>query len=177
MLGSMFKKFKAQRERGYLIQQLAKSEDGADSIEEQARNIIKQEDGFNRQVLIVGLTGTTIVLHFYLGTALFTLNSLGYLALLAAHYAVPQRESYQRWTRDGLFGYTGFTVAGYFIVKGVGGWTSPIGIASKLAELGLMHVLWEDGKAAKNQPIVITEHEYEDMQVHIQNLSEPIAAV
>ena len=117
-----------------------------DSIEDPAERTaaIAQEDTVNRNVLIAGLTGTTAVLHVALGTQIFVLNGIGYLALLAAHYATPERESYRKYTRDALFGYTSFTVVAYFAARGTSGFLDPTGVASKLIELGLLRVLWAD---------------------------------
>ena len=145
------------------------------SVEQQAR-ILEQEEEFNRKALIAALTGTTAAIHIYLGGTLFVLNGVGFLAALAAHYAVPQRESYQKWTREGLFGYTGVTVAGYFALKGLAGFGSPIGLATKLVELGLMRVLWEDGKAAEQKRVVIIENESGNVEVHVEGLSGEFAA-
>lgn len=175
MLNTIMQKLNAQRERGNLIQHITKENAAGPSVEEQAR-ILEQEEAFNRQALIAALTGTTAVIHIYLGGTLFVLNGVGFLAALGAHYAVPQRESYQKWTREGLFGYTGVTVAGYFALKGLAGFASPIGLATKLVELGLMRVLWEDGEAAKNKPVVIIESEHGQVHVHVEELSGEFAA-
>ena len=145
------------------------------SVEQQTGQI-EQEEAFNRQALIAALTGTTAAIHIYLGGTLFVLNGVGFLAGLAAHYAVPQRESYQKWTREGLFGYTGVTVAGYFALKGLAGFASPIGLATKLVELGLMRVLWEDGQAAKQKRVVIIENESGNVEVHVEELLGEFAA-
>lgn len=142
----------AQRQRGSLLHRLAEQEIPADSIDQ--AQLLKDEEAFNRQALIAALTSSTAVIHIYLGGTLFVLNGVGFLALLAAHYAVPPRESYRKWTRDGLLGYTSFTALAYFVVKGVSGWTNPIGIATKLIELGLIRVLWAD-RAADNGPLIV----------------------
>jgi hypothetical protein len=175
MFSTIMQKVNAQRERGNSLQRLAKEEVAGASIEEQAR-MIEQEEQFNRELLIAALTGTTAAIHIYLGGTLFVLNGVGFLAGLAAHYAVPQRESYQKWTREGLFGYTGVTVAGYFALKGLAGFGSPIGIATKVVELGLMRVLWEDGEAAQQKPVVIIESEHGEVQVHVEELAGKLAA-
>ena len=104
------------------------------------------------------------------------LNGVGFLAALAAHYGVPQRESYQQWTRDGLLGYTGFTVAGYFVVNGIGGWTNPLGIATKLVELGLIRVLWADRTAAKDKPVTFMENEPREAPVYVEVASGELTA-
>ncbi|MGB0388356.1 MAG: hypothetical protein ACPGWR_26350 [Ardenticatenaceae bacterium] len=175
MFRPIFQQVNAQRERSHALQRLAKEEATEASKEQQAR-IIEQEEAFNRDLLITALTGTTAVIHIYLGGTLFVLNGVGFLAALAAHHAVPQRESYQKWTREGLFGYTGVTVAGYFALKGLAGFGSPIGVATKVVELGLMRVLWEDAEAAQDKPVVIIESEDGNVQVHLQELAGNLAA-
>ena len=79
--------------------------------------------------------------------------------LLTTHYAVPQRESYRKWTRDGLFGYTGVTIASYFVVRGVAGWVDPLGMTAKLIELGLLRVLWAEQAASVDPVEIIFEEE------------------
>lgn len=154
----MFNAIQTQRERGTLIRQLSTT-DLMTETTEQLDLLLAQEETFNRQTLIKVLTGATAVIHIYLGGTLFVLNGAGFLALLALHYAVPQRESYQKWTRDGMFGYTGVTLAGYFAVRGTAGFLDPTGIVTKLIELGLMRVLWADRESAEKQPILIIEHQ------------------
>jgi hypothetical protein len=102
-----------------------------------------------REVLIISLTSATAIMHLALGTPLFVLNGMGYAGLLAAHYLAPPQETYRQYTRGALFGYTGFTVVAYFAVRGAAGFTSPVGVANKLIELGLLSVLWQDGRLAQ----------------------------
>jgi len=73
-----------------------------------------------REVLVMSLTSATAVMHLALGTKLFVLNGVGYAGLLALHHLVPKNEAYRQYTRAALFGYTGVTVTGYFILNGVG---------------------------------------------------------
>ena len=140
----MFERFKRswqeQRERGALLSaQQELQEDVPPDVAEAA---------FNRKVLTAVLTGTTAVIHISLGGQLFVLNGLGFLALLAADNLVPERESYQKYTRGALFNYTGLTFAGYFALRGLAGFSSPVGMATKLVELGLLQVLREEDKVA-----------------------------
>lgn len=109
-----------------------------------------------REVLVISLTSATAILHLTLGTKLFVLNGVGYAGLLALHYLAPQSETYRQYTRSALFGYTGVTTLGYFIVNGVGSFTNPVGIANKLIELGLLAVLWQDQKEASRSAQVET---------------------
>lgn len=108
------------------------------------------QDQTIRDVSIGTLASATAVIHVGLGTPLFLLNGIGFAGLLAAHYLVPDEERFKQYTRDALFGYSGVTIVGYFAVKGVaGGFTDVLGMASKMAELGLMYMLWQDRQAAK----------------------------
>ena len=144
MFRSLAQGFRRQRQRGQLIRSLTTTPEDNDQREQ----LVAEEDWFNRQVMITGLTSTTAVIHIFLGGQLFILNGVGFLALLGAHYALPKRESYQKYTRDALFGYTGLTVAAYFLKYGTGGFNNVLGLGTKLVELGLMRVLWEDRVAA-----------------------------
>lgn len=144
---NILRSFQSQVKRG---KQMKAQQKGQELSKEEFEALVKDESNYNRKVLITTLTGATAVIHIALGGSLFILNGLGFLALLAAHEAVPKRESYRKWTREGLLGYTGFTVLGYMIVKGVQGWVAPIGILTKLIELGLIRVLWVDGQEASN---------------------------
>lgn len=153
----------AQRGRARQLRQMLRTSTDKHEI----ARLTDQETALNREALIAILTGTTAVIHIYLGSTLFVLNGAGYLALLAAHYAVPQRESYKQWTRDALYGYTGFTLVGYFVVKGVAGWTNPIGVATKLVELGLLHVLQADRKAADEAPVLLLQSEEATLEMQL----------
>jgi hypothetical protein len=114
------------------------------------------EEEVIREVLIIGLTGATAMIHVTLGAPIFVLNGIGYAGLLGLHYLVPPKETYRQYTRSALFGYTGVTVIGYFIVNGAGGFTNSIGIADKLIELGLLAVLWQDQPASSPESQVET---------------------
>lgn len=74
--------FAQQRKRGQLIQQLSVARSATE--EAQMKTLLTQEAAFNRRVAIVALTGATAALHLSLGTLIFVLNGLGYLALLWA---------------------------------------------------------------------------------------------
>lgn len=165
MLKRLMLPFANQRKRGQLIQQLSMHQPAAQS--EQTTQLLAQEAAFNRRVAIVAFTGATAALHLSLGTPIFVLNGLGYLALLGVHFAVPDRESYRTYTRDALFGYTGVTVIGYFAMRGAAGFADPTGIASKLIELGLMSALWQDRGSAGILVADLTEVvDLTDVEVH-----------
>ncbi len=102
-----------------------------------------------REVLVIGLTGATAIIHLTLGAPIFVLNGIGFAGLLGLHYLVPPKETYRQYTRSALFGYTSVIVVGYFIVNGAGGFVNSIRIANKLIELGLLAVLWQDQQESR----------------------------
>ncbi|NDJ62633.1 MAG: hypothetical protein GYB67_16030 [Chloroflexi bacterium] len=138
---SVVQSFQNQRKRGRLIDSLLNDD-------ERVPQLVQQEDAFNRQVLIVGLTGTAGVLSIFGGGQILALAGLGYLGLLALHYSVPPRESYRKYTRDALILNTGFSFVGYFATQGVtaAAFSYPLGVAVKLVELSLISVLWADAR-------------------------------
>lgn len=122
------------------------------------------QDQAIRDVSITALAGTTAVIHVWLGSSLFVLNGVGYAGLLAAHYLVPEEERYKQYTRDALFGYSGITIIGYFAVKGAtSGFTSVLGMATKMDELGLMYMLWKERQVAKLE----AEHSGRVIETHV----------
>lgn len=104
----------------------------------------------SRQKTIVGLTVATAVIHLILAflfggsfLILFTLNALGYLALLAALYFLPQMAGQRALIRWALLGFTAVTFVLYFVMNWPAIW-GPAGIVDKLIELALMVFLWQD---------------------------------
>ncbi len=162
MFRTITQQFTQQRNRGRLIAQLTADQ------EEQATSLLAQEAAFNRQVAIVALTGATAAIHIGLGSQLFVLNGLGYLALLGAHFSVPDRESYRTYTRDALLGYTGVTVIGYFALRGIAGFADPTGVLNKLIELGLLRVLWVDRGSAE---MLATALQAEELEASVQQIA------
>lgn len=106
----------------------------------------------NRQKIITGLAVATGVIHLILALlsrsdalflVLFLLNGLGYLALIAALYYMPQMAAQRSMLRWVLLGFTAVTFVLYFVFN----WTTalnPMGIVDKLIELALMVLLWQD---------------------------------
>ncbi len=101
----------------------------------------------NRQKAIAGLTVATAVIHFILAfrsggffMVLFMLNGLGFLALLAALYFIPQLAGLRRIILWALFGFTAVTFTLYFVRHWPNIW-GPVGIINKLIELALMILL------------------------------------
>ena len=106
----------------------------------------------SRQKSIVGLSVATAVIHIILAILsrddsmfliLFILNGLGYLALVAGLYFVPQLASQRSMIRWALLGFTAVTFVLYFVFN----WPTvlnPIGLVDKLIELVLMIQLWQE---------------------------------
>lgn len=98
----------------------------------------------NLRWIIVGLTVVTAVIHLVLfisgGFVIMLLNGLGYIALLAALYFVPQLESMRPTVRWVLIGYTAVTIILYFVFN----WPdvlSPLGLIDKAVEALLIIAL------------------------------------
>jgi hypothetical protein len=72
----------------------------------------------------------------------FTMNGLGYLALLAVYF-IPAFAKWQKYTRWLLVGFTIVTIIAFFIF---GSLTDPLGIVTKLVEVGLIILLILDGR-------------------------------
>jgi len=92
------------------------------------------------QLGIIALTLATAIIHFTLvfPSALFILNGLGYLALLAAVYApIPALALYRRLARWALLGFTALTVILWVFM----GLRAPIGYITKLIEVALIALL------------------------------------
>ena len=92
------------------------------------------------QLGIIVLTLATAIIHFTLvfPSALFILNGLGYLALLAAVYApIPALAPYRHLARWALLGFTALTVILWVFM----GLRAPIGYITKLIEVALIALL------------------------------------
>lgn len=85
-----------------------------------------------------------VVLNMLMGKIdlLFTLNGLGYLALLAAYF-LPQLRSMRGLVRWALIGYTLVTIAAWIFM----GERDFIGYTTKLAEAGLIALLLIDARS------------------------------
>jgi len=102
----------------------------------------------SKQYGIIGLTIATAIIHLIVGVInfpnggiLFVLNGIGYAALIAGLYFVPQladRRSMVRWV---LIGFTAVTFILYFVFNWPDIW-SPMGILDKIIELVLIVLLW-----------------------------------
>lgn len=102
-----------------------------------------------RQKAIVGLTVATALIHIVLGIlvpmfrVIFLLNGIGYLALLAALYFLPQFAAQRSLVRWALLAYTAVTFILYFVFNWPDIW-SPMGLVNKAIELILIILLWQD---------------------------------
>lgn len=92
-------------------------------------------------ILIIITTLITSVIHLSLGGAMFILNGVGYLALLAA-YLLPNFAQWRGWIRWLFIGYTLLTIILYFVFHADGSWQQDgLGLATKLDEVILVLLL------------------------------------
>lgn len=101
---------------------------------------------------VIALAVATAAIHFIRAAAdpeiriLFTLNGLGYLALVALLYApVSRLTPYRPSVRWALMGYTAVTIVLYGVWGAMSGdWTVPLGPIDKLIEGALIGLVWRD---------------------------------
>ena len=105
-----------------------------------------------RQKAIVALTVATALIHIVLGIMsggtfmiIFLLNGIGYLALLAALFFLPQFAGQRRMVRWALLAFTAVTFILYFAFNWPDVW-SPLGIVDKVIELILIVLLWQEAQ-------------------------------
>jgi hypothetical protein len=103
-----------------------------------------------RQKAIVALTVATAIIHIVLGIMsggtfliVFLLNGLGYLALLAALYFLPQTAGQRPLIRWVLVGYAALTVILYFVMN-EDALSSVLGLVTKAVEVVLIFLLVTD---------------------------------
>lgn len=103
-----------------------------------------------RQWGIVGLTMATALIHLVLALGndgffliAFLLNAVGYVALVAGLYFLPQFAERRPSVRWGLLGFTAVTFILYFVFNWPDVW-GPIGLIDKAIELVLIIMLWLD---------------------------------
>jgi hypothetical protein len=104
----------------------------------------------SRRYLIILLTVATGLIHlvllgFLFGGAqpLFILNGLGYLALIAALYFIPQLAGMRSLIRWVLIAYAAITVIAYLVMNWPDIW-NPLGIIAKVIEIVLIILLLGD---------------------------------
>ena len=99
---------------------------------------------------IVGLTVITAVIHLYLGItsdmpflALFILNGIAYLVLVAALYFMKPFAANRNLIRYALMALAAVTFVLYFAFNWPDVW-GPVGLIDKVVELLLIILLWMD---------------------------------
>ena len=104
------------------------------------------------RAVITVLTLATAAIHLYLNfntgsfvfQPIFTLNGLGYLALLAAFLLnLPFLAGREKLVSYVFICYTAVTIVGYFAINGAGGFTYPLGLVTKIIEVILITALWQ----------------------------------
>jgi hypothetical protein len=94
---------------------------------------------------LIHLVVLNIIFYVNAGSVdlLFMLNGLGYLTFLALYFA----PNFIRWIgiiRWGFIAYTAVTIVAWFILGDLG---DPLGIITKLIEIGLIVLLIQEGRA------------------------------
>jgi len=105
-----------------------------------------------KQLGIIVLTAVTALIHLFLGFSslgdgffgiLFLLNGLGYLALLAGLFFIPQLAGQRPLIRWALLAFTAVTFVLYFVFNWPDVW-GVVGIITKAVELVLIILLLLD---------------------------------
>ena len=108
--------------------------------------------GLQSGIIVLALAAA--VAHFYEAAVapairvLFTLNGLGWLILLAAHY-LPVLADHHRLTRWALLGYAALNVAAYFAWNFMRGEWTPLGWITVTLEAVLVGLLWLEDRQAE----------------------------
>lgn len=103
----------------------------------------------NLRIGIIVLTVITALVHLVLGIQslpgtfgiVFLLNSVGYLALLAGLYFIPQLADMRPLIRWALMGFAAITFIAYFVVN-PNPFSGFLGLFDKAVELILIILLW-----------------------------------
>ncbi len=99
------------------------------------------------QFIILALGLITAVIHLFLPGAIFKLNALGYLGLLALYFIqfsfLPIKREWVRWA---FMAFAAVTIIGYFVTWLPSGtaFESPLGIFTKIVEVVLIFFLWRE---------------------------------
>ena len=104
------------------------------------------------QIAIVLLTVATAIIHIVLAipspapmNIIFFLNGLGYLALVAGLYLVPQLDNMHTVIRWVLVGYAAVTIILFFVFNAETGY-GPLGLITKAIEVVLIILLIMDSR-------------------------------
>lgn len=102
---------------------------------------------------IIVLTILTAILHLALGIGfggafgiIFGLNFLGYVALLAGRYFIPQLAGQRPLIHWAFIAYTVVTIVLYFVFNWPDIW-NPGGVIDKVIEIVLVILLWQERPA------------------------------
>jgi hypothetical protein len=94
---------------------------------------------------IIALALLTALIHLFLGIqggiAIFILNGLGFIALVAALYLLPQLANWRTYIRWALVAYAAITIVAYFVVNQQP-LDSGIGLVTKAVEVILIVLLY-----------------------------------
>ena len=94
---------------------------------------------------ITGLALLTALIHLFLGVQggilIFILNGLGFIALVAGLYLLPQLANWRTHIRWALVAYTAITIIAYFFVN-QNPFDSGIGLLTKAVEVILIVLLY-----------------------------------
>ena len=108
--------------------------------------------GLQSGIIVLALAAAAA--HFYEAAVapeirvLFTLNGLGWLILLAAHY-LPALADHHRLTRWALLGYAALNVVAYFVWNFIRGEWTPLGWITVTLEAVLVGLLWLEDRQAE----------------------------
>jgi len=111
-------------------------------------------NGSRLKMGIIILTLATAAIHFTVGMldpeirVLFSLNALGYLSLLAGLYLpIPLLQNRRHWVRWALIAYAALTIGLWVVWVVMNGEATMAGIITNLIEIGLIVLLWQEGRA------------------------------
>ena len=94
---------------------------------------------------IIALALLTALIHLFLGVqggiAIFILNGLGFIALVAALYLLPQLAHWSTYIRWALVAYTAITIVAYFVVN-PHPFEDSVGLITKAIEVILIVLLY-----------------------------------
>ncbi len=105
------------------------------------------------QYAVIVLTVLTALIHLVLGMGffqdmlgkLFVLNGVGYLALLAALYFLPQFAGQRALVRWALMAFAGVTIVAWLVMNGDFG--DMTALATKVIEVALIVALYLDSRS------------------------------
>ena len=143
--GAIFAGLRAYRAQPLVTAPIMSEPDQVNSLGTAVQAVLANEEA--REQTIISLTGTTTAIHLLLGlhanVPLFIVSGAGFVVLVAGRYALPDHKV---MIDDAFMAYTGTTVAAYFASLGMASLFNPMGLVTKLVELGLLSALWVDAQ-------------------------------